>query len=203
MPETIQPPRPAPPRDLSRYRSQRLRVSGAALLALLALVLADQFLSPRLARRSTGQASATLGAPARAAPPTTTTPPATTGTTASEAVLRWEDLRRGTWERGSQPQIPGEVRRLEGRRVSLTGFVLPLHSATAASELFLAGNPGGCYFCSPPGIADVVMVKTAGGTPVALQPYPAVVRGRLTLARGSGCDTALYTLLEAEVTFCR
>lgn len=83
--------------------------------------------------------------------------------------------------------------------MTVQGFILPLHDAASSAELFLAANPTGCFFCGPLGVADVVMVRTAGGEKAPLRPIPVTARGRLKISAGSACDTALYLLVDADV----
>jgi len=116
------------------------------------------------------------------------------------ADLPWGSLRSGSWEQGKKPRLTEDVAAQVGKPVRLKGFILPLHQAAEASEFFVAKNPGGCYFCNPPGVADVVMVCMAGGRKITPTDRPVYVYGKFRTATGSPDDQSLYVIRDALVS---
>jgi hypothetical protein len=117
--------------------------------------------------------------------------------------LKWGDLRRGKWEPGSKPTVAKTIADNGGKRTKVRGFMLPLHTPGASSEFFLAPSPGGCYFCSPPGVAEIVMLKTHGGAKADVTQLPVEAYGTLRVATGAATDQALYVVEDAVLTAIR
>ena len=109
--------------------------------------------------------------------------------------IKWDDLKKGKWpQQKSKPHVDDAIAALDGRRVHVKGFLLPLHTAGAAAEFFIAATPGGCYFCNPPGVADVVMAHTKDNSKMEATQLPVDVYGTLKLATGAPDDQALYLI---------
>jgi hypothetical protein len=119
------------------------------------------------------------------------------------ASLDWGLMAKGDWPQDSKPVMPEAVLALHGQPVTIKGFALPLHEAGEAETLFLAKYPRGCYFCNPPGIADVVVVKVAGERKVPLLNRPVCVYGTFHAATGSDDDEGLYTIADATLVIKR
>lgn len=76
-----------------------------------------------------------------------------------------------------EEQIPPTVRSWSGKKVILTGFVVPTKMENGkATELMLMANLMLCCYGSIPKMNDWVIVKIPGGTPV-IQDRPIVFRG--------------------------
>ena len=119
------------------------------------------------------------------------------------ANLMWEDLVRGQWTPGKQPVLPTSASAMAGRRVKLAGSVLPLHQAAEASEFILARAPSGCYFCNPPGISEVVMIRHKGGRKLPPTDKPVFAYGVFRTATGRPDDQMLYTIDDAIITLAQ
>jgi len=117
--------------------------------------------------------------------------------------LDWDLLAQGDWPRDSQPIMPEQLRTLDEKPVMLKGFALPLHDIGEASTLFVAKFPRGCYFCNPPSIAEIVVVKVADGKKVPLLNRPICVYGTFHAATGSDDDEGLYTVTGAILVIKR
>jgi hypothetical protein len=111
----------------------------------------------------------------------------------------WAELTKAAWEYGRKPGLPQDVAQLEGKQVTVRGFMLPLHSATHASQWFVSEKPRGCYFCSPPGPSEVMLVNMGEGKELAPSTWQVDVYGTLHIASGDPKDTVLYTLNDANV----
>jgi hypothetical protein len=108
--------------------------------------------------------------------------------------LNWDELYKGRWERKQKPSVPQNVASMDGQAVRVKGFMLPLHEPGDASEFFLAKSPGGCYFCNPPGVSEVVTAETEGGKKMSPTQMPVYAYGRLHVATGGPDDKALYVI---------
>ena len=76
------------------------------------------------------------------------------------------------------------VDRLDGKRVSVTGFMAPV--GTAATELtgfLLTENPVGCWFCESPGPTQVLNVELGDGVTADVSRNVVKVTGTLRLNR--------------------
>lgn len=113
--------------------------------------------------------------------------------------LDWGFLSMGKWAAGKPPWCPDFVTVEKDKPVKLRGFITPLHTPGESSVFFVTSQPRGCYFCNPPGMADVVMVKIAGGRKLAQTTNPIVVYGTFRLATGKKTDESLYAIENAQI----
>jgi hypothetical protein len=75
-------------------------------------------------------------------------------------------------------QIPEQVKALNGREVSLRGFMLPMkYEGQKATEFLLLKNQGLCCYGMPPKITEWVNVRMAGKGVRAIMDQPVVVCG--------------------------
>ncbi len=172
--------------EVTRARRRMTRLKVLALCGLLALAFGRTLLQ-------------TVLAASRPLPPgyTDQVPPG------EHAVLKWNELRQGKWERGQKPSIAPAIAALDGKRATARGFMLPLHEPGEASQFFLAPQPGGCYFCNPPGVADIVMFKTAGGMKTTVTQLPVNIYGTFHVATGAADDESLYVIEDAVLVVKR
>lgn len=117
----------------------------------------------------------------------------------SFAPLPWDQLQQGKMQYGFSPEIPKSISALNGKPVLLRGFMLPLHKSGESSEFFIAAKQRGCAFCNPPGPADVVKIKIAGGKQMTPTDWPVKVYGKFRAATGAGKDEALYLIDDATL----
>jgi hypothetical protein len=128
--------------------------------------------------------------------PTGPTPPgyASAAPPGEWAEMTWSSLFRGRWKEGQKPSVPDELKALAGKPARVKGFLLPLHEAAEGSQFFIAKSPGGCYFCNPPGVNEVVMVNVKGGQKLPQTNLPVTVFGTFQHATGSPDDQSLYVV---------
>jgi hypothetical protein len=101
---------------------------------------------------------------------------------------RWHAVRQ---------QIPADVLAMDGKRVALAGFVLPLTLSNGrATEFLLLRTQAACCFGLVPRINEIVMAKMAPPGMVPQLDVPMVVGGTLKLKWiGEGNElTAIYEL---------
>jgi hypothetical protein len=128
---------------------------------------------------------------------------AKTPPTGDYAALSWPLIQQGKWQYGKPSTVDASLRQLEGREVNLSGYLLPLHTPGVSSQFFIAERPRGCYFCNPPGVAEVVQINIAGGR--QLQPTDRAVQvyGIFKVASGAPTDSVLYTINDAALMMAR
>jgi uncharacterized protein len=90
------------------------------------------------------------------------------------------------------PIFPADVEELEGARVTIRGFMLPLHEAARHRSFILAANPIGCPGCERPGFS--MMIRIAADQAVAPTGRSLVFSGILRIERGAELP---YRLLDA------
>ncbi|MHB9131598.1 MAG: DUF3299 domain-containing protein [Armatimonadota bacterium] len=114
--------------------------------------------------------------------------------------LNWDVLTQGDWPQEGDPKVPQDLRTLDGKQVSVRGFILPLDDPGQSFQMFIAPKPRGCYFCFPPGVSEVVLVTTAGDKKLPLTNRPVTAYGTFRVANGSKRDRSLYTIENAVMS---
>jgi len=112
--------------------------------------------------------------------------------------LDWKVLQRGQWDEGQDPIVPEALKPLAGKPVTLRGYLLPLHPGKAP-EFFLAPKPRGCYFCFPPGIAEVVKINMKAKQNLDITSLPVEAYGIFRVAADPGTRETLYALDDAQL----
>jgi hypothetical protein len=137
--------------------------------------------------------------------PTGPTPPgyASAAPPGERAELPWPSLYRGKWKEGQKPSVPDDIAPLAGKPARVKGFLLPLHEAAEGSQFFMAKSPGGCYFCSPPGVNEVAMINVKGGQKLPQTNLPVTVFGMFQHATGSPDEQSLYVVNNAVLAVLR
>lgn len=102
-----------------------------------------------------------------------------------------QDDRRGLYT----ASFPAEVQALDGRTVTLSGFMLPLDTEAAARHFLLSKYTPVCFFCPPGQPNEVVEVTARSG--VALTDRMLTVTGRLALTHQT--DRGLFFRMDQAV----
>lgn len=116
---------------------------------------------------------------------------------------KWDDLRAGKWTYRHRPTVVKSVAELDGKPVRIDGYLLPLHVAGLSSQFFISQRPRGCYFCNPPGIAEVVQVNIKDKRLMDITDDYVHVFGRLKIATGAPTDQTLYAVDDAVMGVSR
>ncbi|HAY81082.1 MAG TPA: hypothetical protein DCY79_14850 [Planctomycetaceae bacterium] len=105
--------------------------------------------------------------------------------------------------------FPESLKQLEGRRVSLVGFMAPFDNLQSMRRCMIVPSYVGCTFCSPPSLTQVVYV-TQGSNEAPERPYPFIeqasqVTGTLRLSLPGSVHEGqqqgfLYSIENAVVT---
>jgi len=116
-------------------------------------------------------------------------------------IIPWSELRdvrirfSGEGFTGRiQTDFGTEIEALEGRRIRLSGYMLPMTPDPRQTAFVLSASPPNCFFHPPGGPTTLILVETAPNTPVPSTQAPIVVEGRLELVRES--EYALVYMLE-------
>jgi hypothetical protein len=95
-----------------------------------------------------------------------------------------------------EAQIPPAIKKWDGARVILTGFMLPTSfSEGKTTEFLLMANLMLCCYATVPKVNDWVLVRLPGGTDV-IQDQPITFRGRFHVGArvDDGILTAVYEM---------
>ncbi len=98
-----------------------------------------------------------------------------------------------------KPSFLDYADKLDGKRVSVAGFMTPAGNATAELTGFLlTENPVGCWFCETPGPSQVITVELADGVTAEFARTALKVTGTLKLNR-TDPERFPFTLTDARV----
>lgn len=146
-----------------------------------------------------------IATPVRDRSPSETLPPVPT-TRHPENTIDFKLLAEAVPDENSNPIFPGALTLLDGKQVSIQGFMAPFDDLEDLTRFMLFSFPTGCNFCAPPSADQVVMVRRPeDGAPYDYVDGPIRVTGTLSLWKESSDDPAhsmdffLYLLKEVEV----
>lgn len=96
------------------------------------------------------------------------------------AKLRWEDLQKLDYEQGV---VPPELRKLEGKLVSVAGFAVPLgdDGSEKLAEFVLVPQPMMCIHVPPPPPNQILIVKMKSAVLIESLYLPVWVTGTLKI----------------------
>lgn len=95
------------------------------------------------------------------------------------------------------PQFEDVVRQLDGQRVRVQGFMLPLDQEPQQAHFILSANPtANCFFCMPGGPESLIEIKSAHT--VAFSYDPLTVTGKLELLQDDPMGM-YYRIVDARV----
>jgi hypothetical protein len=111
----------------------------------------------------------------------------------------WRKLRSLTYEQVNYvyyPKFSEEIKALEGKKVTLKGFIIPLQETTTTTYFMLSYFPfSNCYFCGQAGPETVIEVKAA--KPFTYTEKPVTITGTLKLNRED--EEHLFYMLEGTI----
>jgi hypothetical protein len=113
-------------------------------------------------------------------------------------VLPWSVLTETTLDRLYRPTFPRYLKDLDGKKVSLQGYVQPLGDDPELTTFLLIEYPVGCWYCEQPEMTAIVQVELPEGKSLHYTRDPIRVRGRLVL-NARDPENFLYTLRLAEI----
>jgi hypothetical protein len=108
----------------------------------------------------------------------------------------WKTLRGLKYEQVNSmfvPQFNAEIKALEGKKLTIKGFIIPLQETTTTTYFMLSYFPfSNCYFCGQAGPETVIEVKA--DKPFTYTEKPVMVSGTLKLNRDD--EEHLFYILE-------
>lgn len=177
-----------PTRPVSRSALTWIGLTVSVLLAAFAL-------SPHNAG---GQAPAH---PPRLPPPAT--PNAGTEEDYAKGNIDFGLLRQTVVNEAPPPVFPDMLTRLDGQTVRIKGFMVPYDDLKNLRKFMLMPTSGGCFFCQPPSINQVVFVEQPGEKSRPYINRPVEVEGTLHLWQPEGSveeyQAFLFVITNAQV----
>jgi hypothetical protein len=113
--------------------------------------------------------------------------------------LPWTVLADTIVERDFHPTFPKYLQELDGKTVSLTGFIQPLNEELELNQFMLIEYPIGCWYCEMPELNSIVFVELAAGKTFTNTKTLVKVTGTLQLNK-TDPENFLYTLQGAKAT---
>jgi hypothetical protein len=114
-------------------------------------------------------------------------------------AVPWAVLAETMVDRNFKPTFARYLRELEGKQVSLNGFIQPLREDADLSAFLLIENPVGCWYCEMPEVTGIVYVEMPRGRTANYTRGLVRLVGRLAL-NATNPEEFLYTIQEARVT---
>jgi len=113
-------------------------------------------------------------------------------------ALPWSVLAETALDRKFQPAFASYLKELDGKQISLSGFMRPLGTELEMGAFLLIENPVGCWYCEMPEITGIVLVELPGDKTANYTRGPVQVDGQLKLNRNDP-ENFLYTISKAKV----
>jgi hypothetical protein len=113
--------------------------------------------------------------------------------------LPFELLAETTLGREFKPNFPKYLRDLDGKRVSVSGFMQPLGASLELTAFLFIEYPVGCWFCEAPGPTGLLLVELPPGKAVTLRRAIVRVEGKLVL-NATDPEDFLFSIKDAKVS---
>jgi hypothetical protein len=113
-------------------------------------------------------------------------------------VLPWSVLAETALDRKFQPTFASYLRELDGKQISLSGFMQPLGQELEMGAFLLIEYPVGCWYCEMPEITGIVLVELPDGKTATYTRGPVQVVGKLKL-NSSDPENFLYSISKAQI----
>ncbi|MBA4190058.1 MAG: hypothetical protein C0467_18900 [Planctomycetaceae bacterium] len=113
-------------------------------------------------------------------------------------VLPWPVLTATATDAKGRPMFLKYLEQLDGKTVTLNGFMQPLRDELAVTSFMLLEYPVGCWFCETPEPTGLVSVELKAGKASDFKKGLIKVTGTLTLNR-TDPESYLFSLTDARV----
>jgi hypothetical protein len=114
-------------------------------------------------------------------------------------ALPWSVLAQTAIDRQYRPTFAKYLQELNGKQVTLSGYMQPLGEDLEVSAFMLIEYPVGCWYCEMPEIANIVLVELPAGKSKTYTRGRVKVEGKLTL-NATDPENFLYTIGKAKVS---
>ena len=112
--------------------------------------------------------------------------------------MPWWLLVETTMDRNYRPNFAKRLRELDGKRVSLIGYMQPIGDELETGAFLLIEYPVGCWFCEVPEPTGIVLVELPDGKSTTLTRKEIKIEGTLEL-NSKDPEQFLYTIKDARV----
>jgi hypothetical protein len=112
--------------------------------------------------------------------------------------IPWWLLVETTLDRNFRPAFSKHLKELDGKRVSLIGFMQPISDDLETGVFLLIEYPVGCWFCEVPEPTGIVLIELPEGKVTALKRSEIKVEGTLVL-NATDPEQFLFTIRDAKV----
>jgi tetratricopeptide (TPR) repeat protein len=119
--------------------------------------------------------------------------------TDSVNALPWSVLADTTLDRKFHPTFAKYLQELDGKPITLDGYMQALGEELEVGVFMLIENPVGCWYCEMPEITGIVLVVLPEGKTKTYTRGQVKVTGQLKL-NSSDPENFLYTITQAKVT---
>ena len=117
------------------------------------------------------------------------------------AVTDWQVLGDVTMVEKDNLYVPDfgeDIKALDGKVISLKGYMMPLEQSKEQTNFILSANPiASCFFCGPDGASSLVEIQARKA--VAFSYNPVIITGTLELLEDDPMGM-FYRLVNAEAT---
>jgi tetratricopeptide (TPR) repeat protein len=113
-------------------------------------------------------------------------------------ALPWSVLSDTSLDNKFHPTFANYLRELEGKQISLSGYMQPLGQELEMGAFLLIENPVGCWYCEMPQITGIVLVELPAGKTFTYTRGPVQVAGKLKL-NNNDPENFLYSIGNAQV----
>jgi hypothetical protein len=112
--------------------------------------------------------------------------------------LPWSAVTETTLDRQYRPTFPRYLKDLDGKQVTLSGYMQPLGDDSDLSAFLLIEYPVGCWYCEQPDMTAIVLIEMPDGKSLRFTRGQIHVRGKLVL-NASDPENFLYTIRNSQV----
>lgn len=113
-------------------------------------------------------------------------------------TLPWALLAETTRDKNARPTFAKYLRELDGKQITLNGFMQPLGDNPECTAFLLIEYPVGCWFCEMPELTGMIQVELPPGRTMTFTRDLLRVSGRLAL-NATDPEEFLYSLRQAKV----
>ena len=112
--------------------------------------------------------------------------------------LPWSVVTETTLDQQYRPKFPRYLKDLDGKQVTLHGYLQPLGDDADLNAFLLVEYPIGCWYCEQPETTAIILIELPEGKTHPYVRSQVRVRGKLFL-NASDPENFLYTIRDAEI----
>lgn len=114
-------------------------------------------------------------------------------------ALPWSVVTETTLDRQYRPTFPRYLKDLDGKQVTLNGYLQPLGDDADLNAFLLVEYPIGCWYCEQPEPTAILLVELPEGKTYPYTREQVKVCGKLRL-NASDPENFIYTICEGEIS---